>query len=193
VERVVILHGRPGRDEYFDPSQPSASNAHWLPWLQNELLREGFNAQTPEIPNAFEPHYETWRIEFERHLSDGPITFVGDSTGGGFLLRWLSENRTSKPRAVVLVAPWLDTMGELEAGNNFFDFDLDPELCSRTRVVIFNSTDDDESIQQSVEIIVKEVPGVEYREFENCGHFCLEDLGHPEFPELLEAVLPKKP
>ena len=36
---AVILHGQPSREEYYDPNAPSMSNAHWLPWLQAQLLK----------------------------------------------------------------------------------------------------------------------------------------------------------
>ena len=50
AKNCVVLHGRPGEDEYYDLNQPSASNAHWLAWLQNSLLVNDIHCSTPEVP-----------------------------------------------------------------------------------------------------------------------------------------------
>lgn len=32
---AIILHGMPDKEEYYDPANPSQSNRHRIPWLQN--------------------------------------------------------------------------------------------------------------------------------------------------------------
>jgi hypothetical protein len=39
VSNAIIVHGEPGRDEYYDPDVPSSSNHHWLPWLAKQFIR----------------------------------------------------------------------------------------------------------------------------------------------------------
>jgi hypothetical protein len=46
-----------------------------------------------------------------------------------------------------------------------------------------------ESILESVSIILENVDDIEYHEFQEYGHFCSEDLGSDEFPELLECII----
>jgi hypothetical protein len=41
MKNAVLIHGMPSKDEYFDPSAPSLSNAHWFPWLQKQLIING--------------------------------------------------------------------------------------------------------------------------------------------------------
>ena len=87
------------------------------------------------------------------------------------------------------MAPWLDPYCE-HTKNFFDDFDIDPHLVSRTAgVTIFNSDDDQDSVQKTVEIVREKVIGIHYREFHHYGHFCYEDLKTGEFPELLLAIL----
>lgn len=31
MKKALILHGMPGKEEYFDPNYDNPSNAHWLP------------------------------------------------------------------------------------------------------------------------------------------------------------------
>lgn len=186
---AIILHGKPdpGEQEYYNPDLPSASNSHWLPWLQKQLLVHDVAAQTPEIPNSWKPDYETWRKEFERYDITPNTVLVGHSCGGGFIVRWLSERPDVHVEKVVLVAPWLDP--QRTDTIDFFDFKMDPNLASRTAgFVIFTSDNDTQPVQQSVRTIVETVKNTKLREFHNYGHFCYGDMKTNEFPELLEAL-----
>lgn len=151
------------------------------------MLRD-IKADTPEMLFPFKPDYELWKREAER-FEIGPETIlVGHSCGGGFWVRYLSEHPKLFVDKVVLVAPWLDPNNIRKT--TFFDFELDPDLVARTKgVVIFNSTDDHQGIQWSVEILRQTIKDIGYREFENYGHFCLEDMGTPAFPELLAEII----
>jgi len=189
MKNAIILHGKPdpGQEEYYNPTFPSSSNAHWLPWLQKQLIIHDIAAQTPEIPNAWKPEYEIWRKEFERYDITPTTLLVGHSCGAGFIVRWLSEHPDVRVDTVVLVAPSLgidwDTSG-------FFDFKIDSDLASRTKkLVIFVADDDREAIQQAVKKLRAAIANVQYREFQGYGHFCVEDMKTTEFPELRDELL----
>ena len=103
-------------------------------------------------------------------------------------MRWLSENKNVKVGKVILVAPWIDP--DREETTDFFEFAMDPNLSNRTaNITIFNSDDDEESVQKTVKTIRETLKNINYREFHNHGHFCRKDLKTEEFPELLEEVL----
>lgn len=188
MKNAIILHGKPDRDEYYSPVMPSMSNAHWLPWLQAQLLKMNVLAVTPEIPFAFDPDWEIWCKEVER-FDIGPETMiVGHSCGGGFWLRWLSEHKDVLVGRVVLVAPSLGLAWEEGAEKFFQNFTLDPELVTRTKgLTIFYSDNDYDGISQAVEKIKAEVPGIKFKEF-HLGHFTIDDMKTIEFPELLEEL-----
>jgi len=188
MNNAIILHGMPGKDEYYDPSIPSASNLHWLPWLQKQLLINEVNAVTPEIPHAFKPRYDVWKREFER-FDIGPNTsLVGWSCGGGFIVRWLSEHKEVVVKNVVLVAPWLDPFRE--DTTDFFEFEIDIDLAKRTRsLTIFDSNNDSRGVHTSIATIRERVHNVAYKEFHDYGHFDVKSMGTIEFPELLQAIL----
>lgn len=188
MRNAIILHGRPDKEEYYNPSVPSSSNYHWIPWLQKQLLINEIAAQTPEIPHSFDPDYPVWKKEFERYDIKPQTALVGHSCGGGFIIRWLSEHKKVKVGKVILVAPWLDP--DRVSTTDFFDFEIDPALPQRTAsFIIFHSDNDQESIQKSVRIIKDKIIGSEFREFHNYGHFTKESMKLPEFPELLHAIL----
>lgn len=188
MRNAIILHGKPGQDEYYSADFPSASNSHWLPWLQKQLLIHDIAAHTPEIPNAWDPDYETWRQEFERYDITPQTLLVGHSCGGGFLVRWLSQHPNVRVDKVVLVAPWLDP--ERQDTTDFFDFIIDPQLTSRTNgLVIFNSDNDMDDVHKSVGMIRGLIKDAGYREFHGYGHFCFDDLKTDTFPELRDELL----
>ncbi len=188
MKTAVIVHGTSSREEYYDSGLPSASNYHWLPWLQKQLIVHDYAVYTPEIPNSWAPHYPTWKKEFERFEISSETALVGHSCGGGFLTRWLSEHADIRVGKVVLVAPWLDP--KRTKTTDFFDFVIDPALASRTSgLTIFNSDNDGQDVQNSVSLLRAAIHKIQYREFHNYGHFCLNDMRTSEFPELLAELL----
>lgn len=191
MKNAVILHGLQDRKEYYANKNPAPGNNHWFPWIQKQLLLLDIYAETPTIYQTYKASYEDWVKTVERcHHIDEDTILVGHSCGGGFLVRWLSENKEIKVGKVVLVAPWLnlENSNMLENGE-FFQFDIDPEIVSRTKgITIFSSDNDVSPIKESIKLINDKVKGVNIQNFHDYGHFCYEDMGTEEFPELLKEV-----
>ena len=185
---AIILHGVPEREYYFDPSKPAESNAHWLPWLQKELIIRGIRADTPEVPHSYDPQWDVWVREVERFDIRPQTMLVGHSGGGGFWLRYLSQRPRLRVGKVVLVGPWLDPNHTVDKA--FFDFKPDKGLAGRTGgLVLFHSRDDSDSVQASVQRILEAIDDVQLREFDGLGHFKDDNLGGEAFPALLEELL----
>jgi predicted alpha/beta hydrolase family esterase len=186
MKTAIILHGMPSKEEYFDPAAPSPSNRHWLPWIQRQLILQDILAQTLEMPAPYAPDYGAWCAVFEKISVDENTTLIGHSCGGGFLVRWLCENKIKVGR-VVLVAPWLDP--DREDTTDFFDFTIDENLAARTAgLVILNSTDDFPAIQKSVVLLKEKIKNIDVRNLNGFGHFCYDDMKTDAFPALLEAA-----
>ncbi|OHA52138.1 MAG: hypothetical protein A3A97_04480 [Candidatus Terrybacteria bacterium RIFCSPLOWO2_01_FULL_40_23] len=184
---AIIIHGYNDKSEYLDANRPAASNDHWIPWLQRQLLLSGIEAQTPEMPGFYEPNYGGWKKMLERFEPGENTILVGHSCGGGFLVRWLSENdrRVGK---VVLVAPWLDPEHMID--ENFFKFEIDTNISSKTAgLVVMYSTDDSSDVLKSIEILKLKLKDARFQEFNGKGHFVLDSLKTEKFPELLAAIL----
>lgn len=189
MKNAIILHGRPGREDYYNSNTSSSSNYHWIPWLQKQLIINDIKADTPEVPYSYAPQYDLWVKEVER-FEIGPQTIlVGHSAGGGFWFRWLSENKNVKVGKVVLVAPSYGLSKNWE-GLDFFKYKIDADLVKRTKgLVIFYSDDDKQTTIDSVQKYMHDVLGIEVRKFHGYGHFTHEDMKTSEFPELLEECL----
>lgn len=164
------------------------SNAHWIPWLQGQLLKKDIAAATPEVPFAFKPEWKKWMNEVERFEIGSETILVGHSTGAGFWVRYLSDNKDLKVGKVVLVAPYLDV--DKESIPEFFSFELDNELSDRTKgLTIFHSDNDDVEMQKTVKFLRKNLKDFKYREFHEYGHFTHKNLPDDKFPELLKECL----
>lgn len=186
MKNAILVHGWNSKEEYFGEEFPSPSNSHWFPWLQKQLLIIEIQTQTPEMPLPYKPQYGLWKAGFENFKPENADILVGHSCGGGFLTRWLSESKTSH-ETVVLVAPWLDPYRE--ETTDFFEFEIDTTLTSRiANFHLFVSSDDEESIANSLLTITTALPSIKVHHFENKGHFITETIG-TIFPELLEAIL----
>ncbi len=187
MKKAIIIHGYNDKTEYEDTSRPAPSNDHWIPWLQRQLLLRGIETQTPEMPGFYEPNYEKWKEMIERFSPDEDTIIVGHSCGGGFIVRWLSENK-QKIGKVVLVAPWLDPTKVIDS--EFFNFEIDQNISDRTSgLTVMYSDDDHPEILKSIEILKSKLKNVEFQEFHGKGHFTLSCLKTDKFPELLEEIL----
>ncbi len=175
------------KEEYYSTQYPSASNSHWLPWIQKQLLLKDILAQTPEMPVPYEPEYSAWKKMFERFPLDEDAILIGHSCGGGFIVRYLSENDV-KVGKVVLVAPRIDPEKELKTG--MFDFEINENIVEKTKgITIFSSTNDMQEVQDSIEILKNKIKNLKITEFKNYGHFHYENMKTDIFPELLEESL----
>lgn len=189
MRTAIILHGRPNKEEYYSDKYPSASNSHWLPWLQKQLLIKDIPAYTPEVPNCYDLDYGKWCKEFERYEITFETILVGHSCGGGFIVRWLSEHPEIRVDRVILVAPGAPAVSADWSSTSFFDFTIDPNIVSQTRgITVFGSDNDSPGIMESVQKYRAIIKDVQYREFKGYGHFTLKRMGTVEFPELLEET-----
>lgn len=186
MKRAIILHGMPDKKEYYDPEGDAPSNRHWIPWLQGKLSQKDILTQTPEMPKPYYPIYQDWKKVFEQFDIDENTLLVGHSCGAGFLIRYLSENNI-KVGKLVLVAPWVNPTDYLD--NDFFEFKYDSQLTLRTKGIhLIESTDDDEEVVKSIEMIKEKIKDLDITTFSDKGHFTFNDLGTREFPELLDII-----
>jgi len=187
MKTAIIIHGMPSKEEYFNPKNRSASANHWLPWLQRQLVLNGTFAQTPEMPEPYEPDYKKWKEVFEQFKIDENTDLIGHSCGGGFLVRWLSENNV-RVGMVALVAPWIDP-NHTFAPKMFNGWEMDGTIAERVKeICLFISSDDDKEELGTAEQLKKTIKGLKLKEFTDRGHFTMNDMKTEEFPELRDYL-----
>ena len=188
MRNAIILHGMPSKEEYFNAQSPSQSNKHWIPWVQRQLILHGILAQTPELPEPYDPDYAKWLEVFKQFHVDENTLLIGHSCGGGFLVRWLTETKIKVGKAV-LVAPFIDPDHD-EVKSDFFHFEIKPNLSENTaEMCIFYSMDDDQEIITSVEQIMARDKAIKIQKFTNKGHFVIEHMKTEQFPELVKFLI----
>jgi len=187
MKNVIIVHGKPSKENYYDAEGYTSSNFGWIPWLQNQLLTRDIMPNVPEMSHAYLPEYQSWKHEFERFDITSDTTLIGHSMGGGFLMRWLSENTNASPTRVILVAPSLDPLRTNETG--FCEFDIDPAITDRTQLVVMTRDNDSDKAVMSRDMIINALPAADVRMFNGYGHFIPEHTGKDTLEELVEIIL----
>lgn len=184
MKNAIILHGMPDKESFYNGDNDSQIMRHWLPWLHQQLMIRDILTQIPTMPKPYAPVYKDWVETISQFKINKESILIGHSCGAGFWLRFLSENNI-KINKLILVAPWLDPKKEI--GDFFnFEFNLGGKV---NEIIIFNSKDDFDEIQDSVNLISKKLPQAKVKLFDNMGHFTLRGMGRREFTELLTEVL----
>lgn len=187
MNSAIILHGKPAKERYLDPTQPKPHEANWFPWIGKRLLERDIKITIPALPRPYFPVYEAWRNVFEEEKIDISTGLVGHSAGAEFILRWLSTNKDVSVERVVLVAPYRDYAGKYD---DFSMYALDTGLQDRVgKLIIMHSLDDDKPIQKRANELSQILPSAHLIELNGYGHFRIgHNMTSPDFPELLEEL-----
>jgi predicted alpha/beta hydrolase family esterase len=198
MKRVIFVHGFYAREKYFDPDTDLINFKDYTPWLLKQLTVHGYLANAPLMPKPYAPVYEEWKREFERYDFDEDTVLIGQSLGGGFLARWLSESDV-KVGKVLLVAPAIYNQNnprpdapDTPVKQEFGTFEIDPNLARKTAgLTVFESTDDAQGIKNAYKLLRDNLNDAKFIELENRGHFTVTTAGeiNRQFPELLEEIL----
>ncbi len=190
MKNAVILHGKPTRERYLDPTVPKPHEANWFPWIGAKLLEAGIQVSIPPLPKPYFPVYEDWKKVLEAQEVGTDTVLVGHSAGAEFILRWLSSNKNTALERVVLVAPYCDYAGKY---GDFSKYTLDRDLAERVgKLTVISSLDDDEAIQRRTHDIVEAFPTARLVELDGYGHFRIgHNMTGPEFPVLLDELIDK--
>ena len=170
----------------LDPYNKTKEWRDWIIWA----LEDSYDLICPLMPNKQNADYVAWKIWFERHFqfinNEKPI-LIGHSLGGGFLLKYLSENNFPKKISQLhLVAPYVENNGIYLEKLNTFEFDVKKinvikDICEETH--LWHSKDDNAVPFSHSELIKENISSVEFHVFKDRGHF-----RQPAFPEILEVI-----
>lgn len=175
------------RSMSFDPYAPERQS--WRKWLA-ESTAETHEFIYVAMPDKYNADFIAWSIWFEKvipHLRDGVI-LIGHSLGGGFLLRYLSENRLPVSIAQLhLVAPVVDSTDCPGVGEFTIDLASWSGFMSESAVVhLWHSSDDTLVPMHHSTRFASTYPEAVLHAFTDRWHFL-----QSEFPEL-RAVIEQK-
>ena len=190
MKKAIIIHGWTKFEDWKQLDRPSPSNEVFIPWLSKQLMVREIHPIAIEMPNSYAPNYEIWKKELERFELYEETILVGWSCGGGFLLRYLSENNI-RVRKLVLLSPWIGTfdndIDKYEFDESFFDFNLSENIYERVLedIILLEAEDEDKEVLMSIEKIKSKLKNINYKIVEGSGrHFFEENQ-----PVVLEEIL----
>ena len=190
MKKAIIIHGWTKFEDWKQLDRPSPSNEVFIPWLSKQLMVREIHPIAIEMPNSYAPNYEIWKKELERFELDEETILVGWSCGGGFLLRYLSENNI-RVRKLVLLSPWIGTfdndIDKYEFDESFFDFELSESIYGRVLedIILLEAEDEGKEVLMSIEKIKSKLKNINYKIVEGSGrHFFEENQ-----PVVLEEIL----
>lgn len=184
----IIIHGCPDDAEKAMNPKTRTYDKHWIPWIKKELSSKGIKTETPLMPEPWEPDYDKFKKEFEKHDVDENTILIGHSYGCAFLVRWLGETK-KKINKLVLVAPWKIPDKKDKLRKAFYEYPIDKTIKSRVKeIIMFTSDDEEEDGKKSLKIF-HDALGGKVIELRGRGHYTLDDMGTEEFPELLEKII----
>lgn len=192
---IVFIHGGDSFDsdeEFYDFLRGISYNPYTVEqkkWRDaiKEALVETHECIMPRFPNAMNADYVAWSIWFEkviRFLRDDVI-LIGHSMGGGFLLRYLSENKlpiiVAQLHLVATVVDDVDCPGVGEFGVDIAKWS--GFVSEINEAHLWHSTDDAYVPIHHAERLAIKYPNAITHYFTDRGHFL-----EPDFPELLDVI-----
>jgi len=191
ISNVIVVHGSPSEDRTREKDYVLDSKKSWIGWIKKELEKKGVSCFCPQMPLPWNPKYSEWKKEFEKISIDENSVLVGHSAGGGFLVRWLGEEK-KKVRKLILVSPGkVGKSDRLKAfyGNKFYQ---EVKELVKEKIVIYTSKDDLDYHIISAKEYAEEFKGSLVEFGNGYGHFTSKTLVGKEFSELLNEILHEK-
>lgn len=184
MKKVFLIHGWGG----------SSSSGAWFNWLKDSLNKKGFEVESFDMPNTWQPKIEDWVKFLEDNINpeeiDEETYFVGHSIGCQTIMRFLEKlHKHKQVGGCVFVAGWFDLIThsseELEIAHPWIHseihFDRVLDHCNNF-LAIFSDDDPDVSLEEAEKF--KENLGAKIIIKHNQEHF--DDT--PEIPEILDFV-----
>ena len=195
-KQIIYIHGGEtfrNRKDYLNFLKATKisikKNKRWQREYLNDKLGKNFEIIRPEMTLAFNANYEDWKIWFEKYipfLRDN-IVFIGNSLGGMFFAKYLSENKFPKKiLATFLICPPFDN-----SHSNYYltnRFKLKSNLsklnnCTKNLYLMF-SKDDDVVPVAHAEKYKKKLKNAEIIIYKSKnGHFQIS-----KFPEIIKII-----
>lgn len=195
-KQILFIHGGmtfKKQGDYLDfLKNRTISIENKIRWNEDYLrkkLKDNFQIIRPRMPLQDNAKYDEWKIHFERHFDqlNENIILIGESLGGIFLAKYLSENIfPKKVTSVYLVCPPFDNtlIGEDLTGGFHLNSDLSMiEKNCKNINLLFSKDDDCVPVSHAEKFREKlENPNIVIYKSKN-GHFNI-----PKFPEIIKMI-----
>lgn len=178
MKNAIIFHGT-----------GAAPNKYWIPWLLNELVKQGYEVTVPALPSPNSPDInETLPFVLKNLHFDEETVLVGHSSGSALILSVL-EHISTQVKQAILVAGFYK---QLPAGiNNMIQEQYDwLRIKNHAQEFVFiNSDNDPWGCDDQMGREMQQYLGGELIVMHD-GHMGSDSFNQPyrEFPLLLELI-----
>ena len=161
----------------------------WAVEFLDKKLGKAYDIIRPRMPRSEDAKYKEWKIHFERFipLLKNDDTLIGNSLGGIFLAKYLSENKFPKKiRGVFLVCPPFDNTLSSEDLVGGFKLKSDLSLLQKnTKNLYLMFSEDDEVVPLAhPDKYRRKLPKANIITYKSKnGHFQIS-----EFPEIIKLI-----
>jgi len=165
----------------------STPEDNWFPYTERELSQRNIDVINIQFPDTQLARKEIWFPFLEKIGTDDQTILIGHSSGAVAAMRYAETHRIL---GSVLVAAYDTDFGmDSEKASGYFDdpWDWDATKNNQKWIIQFASTDDPYISIDHARLIHDQL-ATEYFEFDNFGHFGSD---HPNFPELVSAIMKK--
>lgn len=182
MKHALIVHGYKGNP-----------GTNWKPWLRQELEKQSFKVDVPEMPDANDPTALVWARTLAEavHEPTKDTYLIGHSLGCITILRYLeSLSEGQSVGGCILVAGFGGKFQKYNGGHDsFFDHELDwqriKEHCSNFVVI---HSDDDTNVEFEQSELLKRSLNAKAISLHGMGHFGSAD-GVFEVPIVRDELL----
>jgi len=194
--QVLIIHGggtNKNYQEYLHYLKTRKisieKRVNWAGDYLEKQLGKGFQVIRPRMPGADNAKYNEWKIHFERHFPylKNNLILMGNSLGGIFLAKYLSENKFPKKiLATFLVCPPFDNTikGEDLLGGFVLKSNLSLMEKNSPNLNLLFSKDDDVVPVSHAKKYRQKLPNANIIIYKSKnGHFNV-----PKFPEIISMI-----
>lgn len=161
----------------------------WTDEFLKQSLSQNFDIIKPRMPLQDNAKYTEWKIHFEKYIPylQNNLILIGQSLGGIFLAKYLSENKFPKKiLSTFLIAPPYDNTlpGEDLVGGFRLKSDLSLLEKSSGNLYLMFSKDDETVPISHAKKFQEKLKSANFIIYESKnGHFRI-----PEFPEIVELI-----
>lgn len=178
MKNALILHGTNGN-----------SKENWFPWLEQELIKKGYEVWTPDLPHAEKPNLETYgAFIFKNFTFTRSSVIIGHSSGAVAILGILQAlPEDIVVDAAILVAGFTDNLS-WDALDELFLRPFDWEKIKKhARKIVLIHSDNDPYVALRHGEKLKSHLGAELVIMPGQFHFSVSSAGptYKTFPQLL--------
>lgn len=197
MKYLVCIHGGTTfkkKKDYIDFLKYRSINLHKVSWTGKYLdskLGKIFTIIRPRMPCQDNAKYKEWKLHFQNLLlqisKDKELILIGNSLGGIFLTKYLSEETLSNiiHHTFIIAAPYDNSLDSEDlAGGFILKKDLSKIWQNTTKLTFIFSANDSVVDLKHRDKYMQKLPNAEFITLnKQYGHFAIE-----KFPEIISLL-----